>query len=320
MTFIELAQKTLEKAGSPLTHIEIWEKANELGLTKGFQTQGKTPWASIAARIYIDIRDNENSVFIQISKRPAKFFLKYLVTDELKLKNQAEAETQKKEIGISQSITFNERDLHPILVKYIYSDQHFKASAKTIYHENSKKRGKGYNKWLHPDIVGVYFPFKDFKMAVQEVQKAVSVSALKLFSFEMKISISFSNLRENYFQAISNSSWANEGYLVALRITEDSSLYDEMRRLNNAFGIGIIKLNSEDIEQSEILFPAKENTNVDWDTINRLVEENADFEKFIFEITEDIKLGKVKSKYDPILDDTEMNNLIIDKKIQDKGL
>jgi len=138
---------------------------------------------------------------------------------------------------------------------------------------------------------------------------------LKLFSFEMKISISFSNLREYYFQAISNSSWANEGYLVALRIADDSSLYDEMRRLNNAFGIGIIKLNPEDIDQSEILFPAKENTNVDWDTINRLAEENTDFKDFISDITEDIKLGKVKSNYDKILKDEELEKLINAKQI-----
>jgi hypothetical protein len=30
----------------------------------------------------------------------------------------------------------------------------------------------------------------------------------------MKKELNFSNLRESYFQAVSNSSWANEGYLV----------------------------------------------------------------------------------------------------------
>lgn len=161
----------------------------------------------------------------------------------------------------------------------------------------------------------MYFPFIDYLSEIQEVQKAFSVSALKLFSFEMKISISFSNLREYYFQAISNSSWANEGYLVALRIADDSSLIDELRRLNNAFGIGIIRLNPEDIEQSEILFPAKENLSVDWDTINRLAEENVDFKEFISDITEDIKLGKVKSNYDSILNDKDYDELVKSKKM-----
>jgi len=83
MTFVELAEKTLAQAEKPLTPNEIWDYAKEFGIAEKIQTDGKTPWASIGARIYIDIRDNENSVFVQISKRPSKFFLKRLGTDEI---------------------------------------------------------------------------------------------------------------------------------------------------------------------------------------------------------------------------------------------
>nr|WP_288977411.1 hypothetical protein [uncultured Blautia sp.] len=44
---------------------------------------------------------------------------------------------------------------------------------------------------------------------------------------------------------MSNSSWAHEGYLVALKISEEPELMDELRRLNNAFGIGVIRLDAE---------------------------------------------------------------------------
>ena len=125
MTFNELAEKTLEKAKKPLSPNEIWEKANEYGITEKFQTQGKTPWASIGARIYTDIRDNENTKFIQISKRPSKFYLKRLVTDEIKLKQEVEKDIESKEKDISKSTNFNERDLHPLLVKFINSDTPF---------------------------------------------------------------------------------------------------------------------------------------------------------------------------------------------------
>ena len=37
----------------------------------------------------------------------------------------------------------------------------------------------------------------------------------KLWSFEAKLLINRSNVRECFFQAVSNSSWANFGYLVA---------------------------------------------------------------------------------------------------------
>ncbi len=131
----------------------------------------------------------------------------------------------------------------------------------------------------------------------------------------MKINLTFSNLRESYFQAVSNSSWANEGYLVTLRIEEDPLLIDEIRRLNNAFGIGLIKLNSNNVFESEILFPAKERADIDWDTANRLAKENKDFSGFLEDIAEDTKLGKIKSDYDKILNPEEIEIFIKTKEI-----
>lgn len=125
--------------------------------------------------------------------------------------------------------------------------------------------------------------------------------------------LDFSNLREYYFQAVSNSSWANEGYLVCLEIKDDIELINELKRLNNAFGIGIIKLNKDDVSQSEILLPAVEKTNMDWDTIDRMICENKDFKEFMLEITEDLETGRVKSIYDMVMSDDEMKEYI--KKI-----
>lgn len=66
----------------------------------------------------------------------------------------------------------------------------------------------------------------------------------KVFSFEMKQKLDLGNLRSEYFQAVSNSSWANEGYLVAPIITtENEDFMSELTLLNNSFGIGVIKLN-----------------------------------------------------------------------------
>ncbi len=309
LTFLDIAEKTLELVRKPLAPIEIWDNAEKLNITDGFITKGKTPWQSIGAQLYVNIRDHEDSRFVQVSKRPTKFFLKRLITNEEELQKEVELEIEKSEKRMTKSLNFKERDLHPLLVKYINSDSHFKAYSRTIFHETSRKTMKGINHWLHPDIVGVYFPFNDYSKDILEVQKTFSVNAFKLYSFEMKISISFSNLRECYFQAVSNSSWANEGYLVVLRIKDDTNLYDELRRLNNAFGIGIIRLNVEDVEQSEILFPAKVNDSVDWDTANRLAEENPNFKEFLLNILEDIKLGKIKSNYDDLMNEEEYEKL-----------
>lgn len=316
-TFWDLIERTIEKVGTPLSAKEIWEKANEFGTIGDFTTTGKTPWATIAAYCYTAINSGgENSSIIQTSERPAQFFLRRLAEkiDVQKVQKQKDTEVAKKEKADPKK--FIERDLHTVLVAYAYGDSHFKASLKTIYHENSVKATKGQNEWLHPDLVGVYFPFRDYKAETLEIQNHLSITSIKLFSFELKISLNFGNLRQSFFQAVSNSSWANEGYLVALKIDDDPTFKDEIRRLNNAFGIGIINLNPENVYESEILFPSRINPEIDWDTVNRLANENCDFNDFLKLITEDCKLGKVKSQYDKVLNIEDLNKYIKEKGIK----
>jgi len=315
-TWWNVIEQTIEKAGTPLSAKEIWEKANELGTLGDFKTSGKTPWATIAAYCYTAINSgDEHSMIIQTSERPAQFFLRRLAdkVDLQKIQKQKATEVAKKEK--IEKKKFNERDLHPLIVGYCYGDSHFKANLKTIFHENSLKATKGQNEWLHPDLVGVFFPFRDYRQETLEIQQHLSITSIKLFSFELKVSLSFSNLRQSFFQTVSNSSWANEAYLVALNIDEDPTFKDEIRRLNNAFGIGIIKLNPESVYESEIMFPSKINQEIDWDTVNRLSNENSDFSDFLKLITEDCKLGKVKSQYDKVLKEDELIKYLKNKGI-----
>ena len=319
MTFWDLIDATFVKVKQPLSSKEIWTKAEELGIANDFETTGKTPWATIGAYLYTEINNNgDDSKYIQISERPARFLTRQLGAeldiDKVSKEKQKEEETIEK--TESRKKKYSERDLHPLIVSFAKTDTHFKAHLKTIFHENSRKTKKGLNEWLHPDLVGVYFPFKDYSSETVEIQRELSISSVKLFSFELKINLSFGNLREYYFQAVSNSSWANEGYLVTLNLQDDSTLLDEIRRLNNAFGIGLIKLNAENIYESQILFPAKENPEIDWDTVNRLAKENEDFSRFLKDMSEDIKLGKVKSDYDKVLLPEDLERFIKDKEIK----
>lgn len=319
-TYWDIIQQTIKKVGTPLSAKEIWDKANELKILKDFATTGKTPWLTISAYCYIDINKNgDNSIVIQTSQRPAKFFLRELSSQLDYEKTQILKENKNVEKEKTKNRKFNERDLHPLLVAYAFGNTHFKANLKTIVHENSLKGSKGQNEWLHPDLVGVYFPFNDYKQETLELQNHLSITSIKLFSFELKISLSFSNLRQSYFQAVSNSSWANEGYLVTLNMDEDPAFIDEIRRLNNAFGIGLIRLNAENIFESEILFPSKINQEIDWDTVNRLANENTNFNNFLKMIIEDCKVGKVKSRYDKVLDTDELNKYINEKGIKNES-
>lgn len=167
-TFFDLIDEVFNLYKEPLTDKEIWEKAVESGLDKKVGSVGKTPWRTIGARIYVDMRNNPNSKYIKVGRRPTRFFLKELMKNEtidsiskkIDDKEKQEKENRKK---------YKERDIHPLLVKYIYGDSHFKAYAKTIYHEKSKNRKKGLNEWLHPNVVGVYFPFDDYNKLTLKV-------------------------------------------------------------------------------------------------------------------------------------------------------
>lgn len=210
MTFLELAEEVLKEAKAPLTYKQIWEVAISKGLDKKVSTKGKTPELTLSAGIYIDIKEKNDSKFYIASRRPTTFWLKSR-EDEVKniIIKSPIAKTPFK-------IGFHERDLHPLLVKFLFESEEFDLYCKTIYHENSKKGEKGKDKWNYPDIVGIHFPFKDYKKETLDLLINLNKQSCKIYSFELKRSISWADIKEYYFQAVSNSSWANEGYLLFL--------------------------------------------------------------------------------------------------------
>jgi len=309
-TFTDLAKDVLDTVKQPMSVNDVWEKALEMGLVQKLGSVGKTPVATLGARMYGDTKyGGENSIFVRVSNRPALF----------KLRGQADVDVANIQTPREKVPTFKERDLHKILSSYVLSDPHFSCYTTTIFHEKSKLKAKGQNAWLHPDIVGVRFPFQDYEDNARQLMKSMSVGICKLFSFELKTDINFSTLRESYFQAVSNSSWANEGYLVALKYDQDPEFLDEMRRLNNAFGIGFIRLDSEDYVQSEIILSAKNNEILDWNTISRLSEDNEDFKRFAHSVTKNLNVDELFSKdnFDKTFDTLdEFLAYVKDKKIK----
>ncbi|GAA7537468.1 hypothetical protein HpBHB29_04220 [Helicobacter pylori] len=138
----------------------------------------------------------------------------------------------------------------------------------------------------------------------------------------LKKELSFSNLKESYFQAVSNSTWANEGYLVVFEIKDKDKVLGELRRLNQSFGIGVIKLEFG-ISNSEILLPAREKE-IDIPTLNMLLNKSPDFEPFMENINKQIEKGvdtPIKMVgFDEVLDDKKMQEYIKDKGIEDKDI
>lgn len=311
-SFLDLAYEVLKSVTKPLTYQEIWEVGKEKGFTDKIKTSGKTPWQSLGAQLYVEVRDNDESRFMKVGKRPARFFLKErsaeLPPDAVE-KIEKE-ETRKKETKTS----YQERDLHPLLTYFAYANPTFNRGrsifTKTIFHEKSQR--SGYNEWIHPDMVGFYLPLDDWMPDVIEFNRLSDNNSLRLFSFEMKRSLSKGNYREAYFQTVSNSSWAHEGYLVAAEITQDDEFLAELERLASSFGIGIIHLDPADIDSSSILYPARGRDALDWETINKLCEQNSDFEKFLQDVKIDFESKRIhRSEFDEVVKD-------IGKYIRDK--
>jgi uncharacterized protein len=304
--FHKYAYDVLEDTQTPMTYQEIWKKGVELGLDKALDSKGKTPWQSLGARLFIDVRDNPDSPFQKLGKRPARFILKKNSAGvDLGTINKIEKEEYS---TVEPEFRFKEREMHPLLSYFVYANPTFNRGraiyTKTIYHERSRK--EGYSEWLHPDMVGFYIPLDDWGAETLELNKITSQNALSLFSFELKKSIGKGNYREAFFQAVSNSSWANEGYLVAAEISDDDELLAELERLSISFGIGIIRLDVADSDASYILFHATPKKELDWETINKLSELNGDFRKFIQDVKIDFEARRIhKAEYDEIIKDLE---------------
>jgi hypothetical protein len=195
----------------------------------------------------------------------------------------------KKEREKNQKI---EESLHKLLSTYLnLSDTH----SLTISHNESKGRRTDGQKWTHPDMLGI--KLSKFESATQKLlNKIKPEDSFKLISYEVKISIeNDSDLKKAFFQAVSNSSWANYGYLVAVKYNSEQ-LYDEMQRLNQAFGIGIIELKVNPFK-SKVLFPSRYRE-LDYNTIDKLSKQNEKFKTFVESIhrlldTSDEKIFKL---------------------------
>lgn len=279
MTIKEAILRSLEDLQKPSTHSEIYEHIT----SENYYTfeKGKTPLATISAQLGSFIRNNDERV--NRLKGNGNYYHYYLAkyTQDLNINDVSS------DIEISQEVskkiktiqTYNERDLHKLLSSYLKNK---KVYAKTILHEESKNSKDDHQKWIHPDMIGVEFLKLTSKINTAFMKLLNKRDILKLTSYEIKKEINTDyELKKYYFQAVSNSSWANYGYLVAFEI--NNNLKDEMQRLNESFGIGIIELKSNPYE-SKILFQSKFKE-LDFKTIDKLCKVNEKYEKFI-EFTE----------------------------------
>lgn len=203
----------------------------------------------------------------------------------------------------ASTLKIDEHALYPMLSQYLWDE--FRVFSKRIDEKkSSNKRGPNGNRWLYPDVVGMEDLGAEWHREVRDCVTLRSDKRTKLWSFEAKLLINRSNARERFFQAVSNSSWANFGYLVAAEIEGQDTL-KELRMLFAAHGIGLIKLDTENPADSQVLIPARERDEIDWDMANRLATENKDFLGFVKLVKQFYQTGEARpADWDvPDLDD-----------------
>lgn len=249
---------------------------------------------------------NSNDAIVQqivkeiSSKRP--FFEKYNIktTESRPRKYYYSLQTDIDEIE-SIDIQYNpnqilikEQDLYPMLSEFLWSE--LKIYTKRIDEKKShNKSGPKGNKWLYPDVVGLEDLSHNWDREVRDCVQHYSDKMTKLWSFEVKLLVNRSNIREVFFQTISNSSWANYAYLVASEI-EGAATLVELRILSGLHGVGFIRLDTDTPSESQIMIPAKEKNQIDWNNVNRLVQENSDFKDYIKYVRQFYQTGEIRLK------------------------
>ena len=318
MTLKEAVIKSLEDIGGLTNYSEV---LNHIVMNKYFDFgKGKTPGSTVSASLGDFIRNGDTRV--KRIKQDGGTYSYYLTKNEQNIGTDiligATEITTNKVVKVDKTKTYNERNLHKLLSSYLKNADIY---SKTIFHEQSN--GKDNNQiWTHPDMVGIKFLNLQTKASQNFLKSINQVDTFKLNSYEIKKEInSDSELKKAFFQAVSNSSRANYGYLVAFEFSD--SLTEEMERLNQSFGIGIIKLNANPY-QSKVIFPAKFR-NLDFKTIDKLCKVNKEFEKFIEQTeklmtAEDRYYKSTEKELDEFCDDYFANDSEVEKYCKDSHI
>lgn len=176
-----------------------------------------------------------------------------------------------------------EASLYPKIIDWLQEHRNFKALR--IDERESGSRSRGENHWRFPDIVALRNPNAQLDGTLQEARRETGApSQLQLWSLEVKSALEWGSYRTAYFQAVSNSSWAHEGYLAAPPVRNPKVL-QEIETLVRLHGIGLIEINPKDPARSHVLLPARQNPEIDWHVADHLHRASRTFRK----VTEAIK-------------------------------
>jgi len=184
MTFLELAEKVLGQAKGPMSATEMWELAVAKGYDKELHSNASGFPANTLSATLTRNSKNPQTIFDRTYRdgRHVEYSLK---THE----PPPDGESDQGEDGlVHEPPGYKEADLHPYLTYFLHRNERFKVCTRTIEHRKGKK-AKVVTEWLHPDMIGVFYCSRGWNPAVVERSKASGNPGVKLYAFELKLSL-----------------------------------------------------------------------------------------------------------------------------------
>jgi hypothetical protein len=228
MTLNDAIITSLEDIKVPANYMQVYKRIKD----KNYYDfkDAKTPASTVSALLGNFVRNRDS----RVKRIPQKGgnYTYFLTKYESEISIEALKSVESTEHTTSLPITtgsqgFEERSLHKLLSSFLNSTGVY---AKTIFHEQSNLKDS-HQKWIHPDMIGIRFLNLHTQASLAFLKAINRLGTFELMAYEIKKEIKTDyELKKCFFQAVSNSSWANYGYLVTFELSD--VLMDEVKRLN----------------------------------------------------------------------------------------
>lgn len=116
------------------------------------------------------------------------------------------------------------------------------------------------NLWKFPEMVLVDWEGamdRDEADQIFKIKEQLNLPSFSLIAARLRIQAGIHSFREDFFQALSSSEWANGGEIFYAEPIQDEALADAYRRLNSEFGIGITSFGLDPLMLDELPRPAE---------------------------------------------------------------
>lgn len=173
------------------------------------------------------------------------------------------------------------------------------------------------NLWKFPEMVLINWSDntdQSQNKSLRKIKTQLGIPNFRLRATRLRIQGSHTSYREDFFQTLSASIWANAGELIYAAPIEDEALSDSLRSLSDRFGIGILTFGLtteilDSLPRSEHIANAspretdalmeklditrigscRHRTHLDWEALENIRGDSPDVDKLITWLSENIE-------------------------------